>query len=553
MKHGSYSFGAGLLVCLCVLAVVHRLGASSGSASTPSASVTWVLDDETGSLTYEMTYSQSGPQYGGVELYVISPYTSVIYRNALQHGTGFGGSVTLSQGVTYRFNARTFGAGNVVLFEDNSDFTWGGPPEKRVRLDLTNPSAIFPAKFKIFQDGVDTGVEIDVAPGQSKTETVIVPGSSVIEVAAYVVGASRDGPAWVRDEEAVTELGPVETESGQSHLPTTENPPPTVKYKSPLIPWIDFDPNLPKSVWEKDEDTSDVLTKNTFRQGINMVNTIGQSQLGVLDAIKKNTKDTADNTKKVADRMDSDAELATFFDNVQSGLEAQVSGAVTNTQTAAQAALDAFNSDLASRGINGNIPGAGDPGSAPGGSIALRANSATVINVPKNPFAWEGFGGALATVAAIVRRMIAWAIAVSFLAWAFGRIREMVQGLFQITVLGTSLSDALNSVKVGGFGGGIGYAARLSILTVLVPLIIALPVGIMATMTAGLPWSDLNTTMQLGAGGAASGMVGDAIALANVVVPWVMLLTVPIYYFVVEYLLFPTQFFWSVFFKLLPS
>ena len=172
-----------------------------------------------------------------------------------------------------------------------------------------------------------------------------------------------------------------------------------------------------------------------------------------------------------------------------------------------------------------------------------------------NPFSSNGpFGGVLAIVAAWVRKIIAWGIVVRFFIWVIGRFRQMAAAPFATAPFGDSIVTSVNSIKVLGSGGGIGYAAKVVVYLAIGATVLTLPLATMATMTTGLPWSELVEMFSGGPGAPSEGpsMLAQALWFADQVVPWKVLMAAPVWYFVVESVLFPSQIFWMMFMKFLP-
>ena len=130
----------------------------------------------------------------------------------------------------------------------------------------------------------------------------------------------------------------------------------------------------------------------------------------------------------------------------------------------------------------------------------------------------------------------------------------VVSELFRVSSFTKSVEDSLNSIKVLGSGGGLGYLVRCAGLLFCFSslLFLTMPLVIMAAVTAGLPFAELKDTFTAGPLGDTDTMLGQAIALANVVIPWAMLIAAPIWYFITEYILLPSQMFWLMFSRFIP-
>ena len=265
----------------------------------------------------------------------------------------------------------------------------------------------------------------------------------------------------------------------------------------------------------------------------------------ILDETKKNDVDAralekreADNAKATLDNFDGDGKNAAA---VLAGTSAGEQG-----KTAASAALTSTFGPQPSGVV-------ASPGGPPSGGVVLPIGSGRTVTVLSNPFDSAGpFGGLMANVAAFVRRMIAWSIVVIFFTWVVGKVRVVVSELFRVSSFTKSVEDSLNSIKVLGSGGGLGYLVRCAGLLLLVPLFLTMPLVIMAAVTAGLPFAELKDTFTAGPLGDTDTMLGQAIALANVVIPWAMLIAAPIWYFITEYILLPSQMFWLMFSRFIP-
>lgn len=190
--------------------------------------------------------------------------------------------------------------------------------------------------------------------------------------------------------------------------------------------------------------------------------------------------------------------------------------------------------------------------------VALAATATAAgnqVDFILNPFSSNGpFGGIIPLVAALIRRIIAWGIVVRFFVWVLQRLSEMAAAPFATAPFGDSIVTSVNSIKVLGNGGGIGYAAKLVVYGLIAVVLLTMPLTVMAAVTTGLPWSSLVQTYSAGPGAVGgSGMLSQALWMANQVVPWWMLMASPVWYFFVQSVLFPSQLFWSMFIKLLPT
>jgi hypothetical protein len=274
-----------------------------------------------------------------------------------------------------------------------------------------------------------------------------------------------------------------------------------------------------------------------------------QDSANSLAAIERHTNDSA----QVATTAANDTQTGTAAGKVTlADLQGRAASAVAAGQSAAnQGAVAAGNAYAAF----GSMPAAvAEPSAASDGAIDLNIGGGQTKRLQLNPFSPNGpFGGVMQTAAAFVRRLIAWGIVATFFVWCMGKVREMTAKPFATAPFGNSLAESINSIKFAGFGGGLGYAVKLAVYALILTVVLTLPLVVMAAVTSGLPWSSLVSTWHAGPHDAtAPGILSDALALANIVVPWSMLMAAPVWYFMVEFILFPSQFFWMMFIKFLP-
>lgn len=194
-----------------------------------------------------------------------------------------------------------------------------------------------------------------------------------------------------------------------------------------------------------------------------------------------------------------------------------------------------------------------------GGTVRAAAAGGISPNTPTafmtNPFSANGpFGGAVKLVAFWTRKLIAWGMVVAFFGYAMRRLTAMCAAPMAVAPFGDSIMTSVNSIKVLGSGGGIGYAAKLAGYAAAAAIILTMPTAVMATLTAGLPWSSFVSTFTAGPGtvGDGSSFLREAVWYADQILPWKMCISMPLYYFVVNSILFPSQLFWSMFIKFLP-
>lgn len=142
--------------------------------------------------------------------------------------------------------------------------------KKQVHLGLVNPSAEYATTFKIFQDGVQ--IDSVVVPKSSSQSAIIeVPSTANVTVQAFVNGLTKDGNSWVDQPSAVTDLGPVGSQSGAPITPTTTDPPPVTPMKPPTgIPSGNKTSEEEKAIWAPDATTT-ALTKAVYREGVDKI------------------------------------------------------------------------------------------------------------------------------------------------------------------------------------------------------------------------------------------------------------------------------------------
>ena len=299
-------------------------------------------------------------------------------------------------------------------------------------------------------------------------------------------------------------------------------------------------------------------TGNTYvNTGTDAGVALSQEALNTLNAIEQNTRETADNStaaKTLQDAHENDTQLGTTaLKSTLSSLQAAPATAVASAQTAAGTAKDNATTALTGAFGDGTVTPTTAPGSFGEPYVDLPQPGGGSLRMYLNPFSASGpFGGAMATAASFVRGLIAWGLVAGFFVWCLSRVREMISKPFATAPFGNSISESINSVKIAGFGGGIGYAVKLAAFALVLSIVLTMPLVLMAALTNALPLGSLLTIWHSGPGGATSGMLSQAIGLADKVVPWAMLMAAPIWYFTVEFVLFPSQFFWMVFIKFLP-
>jgi hypothetical protein len=158
------------------------------------------------------------------------------------------------------------------------------------------------------------------------------------------------------------------------------------------------------------------------------------------------------------------------------------------------------------------------------------------IRVYKDPFHEDGpFGGALASVAGFIRRLIAWGLVVVFFVWVMGEINKAIADGFKVSPLGDRVSDMVSNFSFLGFSMGpfAKFGMKVFLTTIVVGLMLTLPAGILAATTAGLPWDDLRTIYATGIPPVEetpdSGVsLVRALSMANRVLPLLLLLSIPL-------------------------
>lgn len=192
------------------------------------------------------------------------------------------------------------------------------------------------------------------------------------------------------------------------------------------------------------------------------------------------------------------------------------------------------------------------------GSIALGTHGGKVLSILKNPFDSSGpFGGVLSTVAALVKRIIGWAAVAGFVAFFFDRIYRVIADANQTTAIPSVISDGISNAAAG-IGNIVSIPARVVVCVAVATLALGFPIILFTALKIGLPFSQIQSTFAEGAvtvnsaGGPAS-VLSRAWALAGQVVPWEVLFAVPLWGFVVRFLIIPKLFFWQMFYKFLPT
>lgn len=496
---------------------------------------------------------------------------TVVARNSLNQAlTGSSlGPFTLAVGQYYELASyRAWGNGGPGITDSVvQSFTAEPPPPppQGVRASGTNTSQN-EVKYQWRDQNGNLLHEQIVAPGASYDVAFDVPGNVTQVQQTALVKAQFQDDIWVVDDDwnpdSAAPVGnpitPTQTENPAS-LPPTQQPSPTgIPTAAPPSATT-----AGTGVWTQTSGTVDTerLDKNTYRQGVDKITAAidklgkGTQNVNVTGTVGGGTGTGEIDLSGVEERLDTLIEQRD--ENISLAEEAQtepdrVPGKIgaDALQTATGWAEQARDQGQSAAGLFGTPGTTTDAGSAPSGSIDLKANASTTIKIPKNPFAADGPWGNLITLAAaFFRRLIAWGIVIAYMIWCFGEVRRCTDAFAAATPWAKSASDAINSIKIAGTGGWLGYPARLIILAIILPLTLTMPMAILAAVSSGLPWSDLvavNTQGPVGSGLSAS------IAIADHVVPWVMLLSAPVWYFITQSVLLPSAMFWNWFKMFLP-
>lgn len=347
---------------------------------------------------------------------------------------------------------------------------------------------------------------------------------------------------------------------------------PNQNSEPPSQPATDPDP----VIWDRPSDASKGLTDDIFRVGTKAITDRldalikkptggggGETTVNVdvdMSGVESRLDDVKENTGSISDAVNEMLEHgrarlaggdgAFSYENVVGRAETAGEAVIQGANDAGNALQTAVDNAMAA-----TMPAAPGPVIAPTASetdtIVLQVRPGHTISIPKNPLSPSGpFGGVLAQVAAFIKKLLAWGIVAAFVIWAHRRLQEMIEAPFNVAPFGTSVSDAANSFKIWGSGGGWGLITRTAICAMILPLLLALPVLATAALTAGLPWGEVKSVFSAGVGNLpSSGMFGKAIWLSDQVIPWVTLVTAPVWYFTVQYVLFPSKLWWMIFMK----
>jgi len=398
-------------------------------------------------------------------------------------------------------------------------------------------------------EGNDVAVSSGTVPAGGTSNVTVEETSNVGRLTLWknVQGAVYQGASFIASEGTdLVEYGAAFVVEAESPLLVPIN---TVDFGGPLPPLE----NGRKTIWATG---GTELNAALFREGIDKLNAVNLSaESGSTTAVVAAIGETNSILGQVLEQVtapvtDGAAQTATssFITEQASGAVSTATGYATSGKTEIETALAAIPSPTL---------GTGEIADVADESISVRINPSLVIEIPKNPFSASGpFGGILATVAAFVRALITWGIVSAFFLWVMAELRTTIAAPFATSSLSDSVASSLNSVKIMGTGGGLGYAAKLGVVVLVAAALVTFPVALVATLTgsSALPWASLAASFASGPGDLnPGGMLGQSIALADVVAPMALLIFTPAYYFAVRFILLPSQFFWMLFIKLLPA
>lgn len=577
MNHGNANFLRRLsLCCLCLACFSVGLSAQTVTTLRGTATATWDGTQVTvtwSAIGEQTTADGAGNGYGWVA--VTHPGASnpddnppySLMRTVFLSTPNGSYQFVPTVGVTYTLFVRystyqQLNGGSAVVIEL--------PTPKQYDVTHSNSSAV-PMKVGLY-NGDTLIAEVTVPPGQSARLTATVPAGVELTEKFFVQSQFSDG-VWLAVDDFDDTPSGTRTVSTGGLNDSTGTPPTTPPPATPPPPTVAA-PTGPTTapstsgtgVWTTTAATTsaEALDKTTYRQGVDKITSAiagigkngainvtlgggggggtGEVDTSEIERLLGEINDRGDQAKD-----DADAAVDDFGGNDLAII------AVDQAQSRATDGRNEMGNAIS--GAFGSAPSSPDsPGSPPSGFIELGTYGGQQLRIPKNPFDSEGpFNGILGTIAAFIRRLIAWSIVASFMIWLLGRLREMIAAPFNVAPFGTALSDSINSIKIAGTGGGFGYATRIFAFALIFAVILTMPLAVTAAVTAGLPWEGLKETFGQGLGSAdLPGIGGVALGLVDQVIPWVLCLTSPIYYFVVQTIILPSQFFWMCFIKFLP-
>lgn len=436
-------------------------------------------------------------------------------------------------------------AGNGFSQSNDSFGSVGVSSQDTVNINIGPNTGDNTIQYDLKQDGTVFATITRAGHSPAYTGTFIVPadGSGDVTMETTVLGVSLTGNSYVSDPAGQVKINPPQTLI-KSNLDTPPSPGNTTDAFSPSHNDAPVDAPKPSSgkisVWSSGNSSDnpatqkDLLTNNIYREGVDKVD--AQLQ-GLLDNMDKNSKE---GHPQGSDYGESDT-----------------NGEMRSTQalTSAQGTATSFQQTVSDKLTDtfGALP-AINP-------VIVHEPSDDVITIERqhgiimhtNPFSSAGpFGGVIGDCASFIRALISWGIVLAFYIWALKEVNTAAEGFFKAVPFSKSIEDSINSVKLGGFGGGLGYVARTAGLLLLVPFVLTLPLAIMAAATDHLPMTAILSAMTTGSPATPGGMLGEAVGLADRVVPWALLMSAPVWYVIAQYGLIPSKFFWMMFAKFIP-
>lgn len=389
---------------------------------------------------------------------VVSGYSGTSW----QHEQGPNATHTRTNtGKEYRICVRIFSDNNEILASDERIYQANEPAEERsVHLALTNPSDEHVVNFKVYQDGVLLGT-IAVQPKTSKSEELSVPTGSEVQVFAELVGVTKDGPAWVEQEGAVTDLGRVNAEPNNAIIPTGPGQTaPVTPIEAPKNLPTSVTPNPNKTVWKAPTGTATGLDAGTYRQGVDKLEAkLGNLEKGqtkgnqFLEEIRDKVKNMDDRDKAVRDEQIALKEANPSSSTYQSA------------GSSAKSAMEGiYAGKVSSASSLGYTPSGG---SAPNLTVSFPAAfGGAQFNL--NPFTSDRLG----PLATWFRAATEWVLLIGFGAWIWLRVGEWSKGL-------TQAQQAKGNPVVAGTGAQATALIAAGIITAIV----------VVAATALLSWS----------------------------------------------------------------
>jgi len=413
----------------------------------------------------------------------------------------------------------------------------------KVTITIPANTGDFTIIYTVTQDGVIVGSTTQPPHSNARIVVITVPNDHPVTVSSRTVGIKwEDGHNVVTNNPADGVDNPdptiVNPSQNPSNPPTPVNPPPTNNSTDPGNP-----SNSGGEVWTDDPNTTDpaqqtdLLTNKTFREGIEKLVTPSKFMADLMEAATQ--KEASAETAATQQRAD-----------LANSNEAALSAGQSAANQGLTAATNALSDKL------GPVPTSSSIGSVPAATddvIELGMGYGRTVSLHTNPFTPNGpFGGVLAKVATFLRALISWGIVIVFYLYVLREVNKACEAFFKVAPFSKSIEDSINSIKAGGFGGGMGYLARTIGLLLLVPFVLTLPLAILAAATGGLPLAQI---LALFAGGAPSpdaGMLQSAVSIVDQIIPWSLLMVTPVWYVIVQYGILPAKMFWMMFSKFIP-